>query len=152
MSIECSCDRCQSACSNKPGWFKPEEILKVAELLNLTEQELFDKYLGVDWWEAGYCGGRAVENDIFLLAPAIITMTPGSEYPGDPHGACIFYKEGKCGIHEVKPFECKSYFHGSRPEEISFTRSEIVRLWETEQVKIVELLGREPETSEYQEF
>jgi Fe-S-cluster containining protein len=149
MTIECSCDRCQAACTVKPGWFKPGEIAPVAKFLNLTEQELFDRYLGVDWWEAGYCGGRAVENDIFLLAPAITSMSPGSEYPGDPHGTCVFLKDGRCEIHEVKPYECKKYFHGSKHEEINFTRSEIVRLWETEQAKIIELLDREPISENY---
>jgi len=48
---ECDCKHCQNACTNKPGWFLPEDINKVTEFLQISEKELFTKYLLIDYFE-----------------------------------------------------------------------------------------------------
>jgi len=145
-NIDCSCPKCQSACSYCPGWFLPGQVEKVAEHLNMTLKELFDKYLGVNWWEG--------EVPIFVLAPATTKMSAGSEYPGDPRGKCIFYKDGKCEIHPVKPYECRKAIHGDTQEVVQERHRFISKKWNKEQYRkqIVELLGREPKTKEYSFF
>ena len=46
--MDCSCERCQSLCHSKPGWFTPEQIQIVGRKLNLTIKDLFRKYLTID--------------------------------------------------------------------------------------------------------
>jgi len=43
-------------------------------------------------------------------------------------GACIFYKDGRCGIHAARPIECRRYFC-EQPEELNMSRGELARLW-----------------------
>lgn len=101
---DCSCVVCQSACEamfGKPGRFLPDELEKAAALKNLSVQEFFNKYCGVE-------GPLFDHEDVFFwITPAITAMTPGAEYPAYPRGQCVFYKDGKCDIHDAKPYECR---------------------------------------------
>ena len=142
---ECSCSECQNACKHMPGRFLPAEAEKAAEHLGLTLKEFFDKSLGVNWWEAD----SEIKEDTFFLAPAITTMNPGSEYPGNPGGQCVFFKGGKCSIHAVKPFECREYQHDDPNPMIQERSKEIAKAWVDHQQQIKDLLGRDPETEEY---
>ena len=140
MNKDCSCYICKSACTHKPGWFMPGEVEKVAEYLGMPLQELFDEKLGVDWW--------VTDGNIFVLAPATTSMDAGIEYPGNPKGQCIFYENGLCSIHSVKPFECREFIH-SEDDGLSGKRHKAVAdAWQDKQAQIVELLGREPEAEE----
>lgn len=135
--MDCSCSNCQNACKRKPGWFKPGEVEKVATFLGISLQELFSDYLAIDYW-AG--------ESIFILAPATKTLTgglPGQMYTYFGKGECVFFKDGKCSIHEVKPFECKELLHDSM--EISQQRHEDVAMfWKSDQSQIKELYGKNP--------
>ena len=139
MSNDCSCDICKSACEHKPGWFMPGEVEKVAEHLGIPLQELFDTKLGVDWW--------AADDNIFVLAPATTSMNTGEEYPANPKGQCIFYENGLCSIHTVKPFECREFIHGDNGA--SERHKAVAKAWEDNQAQVVGLLGHEPESEEY---
>ncbi len=141
VNNECTCKHCVEACKWKPGWFLPNEVEGAAKHLNMTLQDFFNQYLGVDWWE----GVRPV----FVLAPAIVGEDTGSEYPGNPRGQCVFLNsEHLCDIHPVKPFECSELSCGGsgiweRYEKVSLA-------WKNNQDQIVGLLGRKPKTEEYQ--
>jgi len=100
VAIECVCKSCVGACSVKPGWFMPGEVEKAAAFLHMTAQDFFDKYLAVDYW-------TSEENPTFILSPAIVGIEPGEMYPMNPHGQCVFFKDDRCSIHPVKPFECR---------------------------------------------
>lgn len=139
---ECRCRYCSEACNHKPGWFKPGEAEKVADHLGLSLEDLFKTKLGVDWWEGS-------GEDIFLLTPALSNMTPGEEYPGDPRGSCVFFEDGLCSIHSVKPFECGEYMHGDSHGEISSRHRSVADLWRDHQDQIETLLGREPQSSSF---
>lgn len=136
----CSCSDCQGACQNKPGWFKPGEAEKAADFMGMDLKNFFNKKLGVDWYE---------NPDIFLLAPAMKNMTPGEMYPGKPHGECVFYRDGKCEIHPVKPHQCRVYDHdldlnsGEKVGEYNFNTA---KHWDKEehQEQVKTLLGRSP--------
>jgi len=136
----CTCHTCVEACYGKPGWFKPGEAEKVAEYKDLTMEELFRDWLGVDWWDD--------DINVFVLAPAMDRMEAGGMYPGDPKGACIFLDKDtdRCTIHEVKPFECRKMIHGERQ-----THVEVKNDWDSEEhaKQIYDLLGEEPEAEEY---
>lgn len=139
-TIECSCSDCVSACLRKPGWFLPEEIKPAADLLGLTEKEFFDKHLAVDYY------GNPDEF-LFVIAPATDSCKPGSEYPLNPAGRCVFLTEDeKCGIHKAKPYECRAFDHRDGPpdDDSRATHKAVAEAWVPHQAKIVELLGREP--------
>lgn len=139
---ECSCEKCNSACRNKAGWFVPEEIPRLAKFFGVTEPELFKTHLAVDWWEPD----ADFKSTVFLLAPANSRSTPGEMYSGNPHGQCIFYdqQKGQCKIHEVKPFECRKYLHDQTSQQIHPLRVGVVKEWVKHQKKITALLGYEP--------
>ena len=142
---ECQCNECKRACEHNPGWFMPGEVEIAAQHLGLPLQEFFEKNLGVNWWEAG----DEIENNIFVLAPALVGEEPGYEYPGDPRGTCVFYKDGKCSIHAVKPFECAQFLHGQEFEMVHERHKAVAMAWQDRQEQIKELLGHEPEASEF---
>lgn len=135
--MDCSCQNCQNACKRKPGWFKPGEAEKVAAFLGISLEQLFTDSLAIDYW--------ASEN-IFILAPATKSFTgglPGQIYSYFGKGECVFFKDGKCSIHEVKPFECKELLHDSI--EVSQQRhEEVANAWRNEQEQIKQLYGKEP--------
>lgn len=138
---ECVCDHCVRCCTIKPGWFKPGEVEKVAEYLKMTVQELFEKYLGVDWWVNLNDSG-----DVFLLSPATVDMTPGQEFPRNPRGTCVFLKDDRCTIHPVKPYECRIAHHSRK--SMAYHKV-IAEAWLGKQESIEEILGREPEAREF---
>ena len=140
MSVECKCKTCKGACEFNPGWFLPGEAEKAAELLEFSLQDFFNKFLGVNWWVA--------DEDIFLLAPAVVLMTPGEEYPDDPRGTCVFYQDELCQIHASKPFECSEYSHENSREDVRKRHEWVAQQWVQHQKQIAALLGREPEAQE----
>lgn len=138
---ECVCSECKSACQSKPGWFMPGEAEKVAEHLGVSFEELFKTKLSVDWWEAG----TEIDEHVFLLSPTVIGGNPGEEFDSNPNGQCVFYVEGACSIHEVKPFECRELMHDSW--EITHERHlGVAKAWNTDedQTQVETLLGCEP--------
>lgn len=141
----CACAHCQSSCLHKPGWFLPGEAERVAAFLGLSLPELFASKLGVDWHEE--------EGDIpetFVLAPATTDMEAGTEYPGDPRGACVFYEGGRCTIHPVKPFECREALHGDADDVIVARHPVVAQAWAKQQGQIEMLLGREPQAAYFE--
>ena len=141
---ECQCKYCQSSCRSVPGWFMPGEAEKVAEYLETTLPDFFKKYLGVNWW----CG----EEDIFLLAPATTRITPGTEYPANPKGQCIFFKDVLCQIHPVKPFECAQSSHDDSSKVVDTRHYDIALAWQDYHQQIVDLLDREPVSEDFTTF
>lgn len=136
----CTCAWCQNACTNKPGWFLPGEAEKAAEFMGMTLPEFFAAYLAVDWWEGA-------DEDIFLLSPAVVGEETGTEFPGDPRGTCVFLEKGRCRIHPAKPHECARAWCGD--SGASYSHKETGMAWEGHQEQVRELLGREPEASEF---
>lgn len=141
--MDCQCDICKSACEKRPGWFMPGEVAKAAELLEMSEQDFFQQYVAVDYWITGEDGG--VPGAIFTLSPIVTSARGGEEYPFDPHGSCVFYRDGKCAIHAVKPHGCAWYDHTKSEEEGTVNQHKIRDAWKGHQDDIVRLLGREPE-------
>lgn len=145
LTVECSCSTCQKACTHKPGWFAPGEAEAVATHLGLTLEQLFKQHLMVDWHD----DVDGVSGDVFLLSPAVDDETPGEEFPGDPRGRCVFYKDGKCSIHAVKPKECREYVHGDSSTTVRIRHEVIAAEWVEHQQQIKDLLGRKPISSEF---
>lgn len=139
--MECQCDKCRKACTVKPGWFKPGEVAKAAQLLGMDERDFFDKFIAVDWWENTDSEGAG---PTYVLAPATKVIEPGTEYPYNPKGECTFFKDGKCQIHKAKPDECRFYDHEKSNDECSENKKAIVKEWRENQAEIEGFLGRKP--------
>jgi hypothetical protein len=137
----CSCADCRAGCTRKPGWFKPGEAEKTAEMMGLPMQDFFDRYLAVDWWED--------DPNVYVLSPAIVGEEAGTMFPGAPWGTCVFYKDGLCEIHEAKPFEWADMLHGRFATE---SHEEVARTGEGHEEQITELLGEEPQANGFSSF
>lgn len=140
---ECDCHKCGGACTHKPGWFSPEEIAPLAAALGLTEQQLFDQHLQVDWWNNDEGG------DTFVLSPAVVGGDVGDMFDRDPRGTCAWLKDGNCAIHALgKPFECSRYVHTDSDEAVAARHEAVATAWAApeQQAKVAQLLGREPES------
>jgi hypothetical protein len=145
---DCTCPTCQSACIEKPGWFMPGEAEKVAEYLGITLPELFAEHLAIDWWKDDGDDERIIDT-VFVLAPGIVTAPAGQEYPGYPKGQCRFFKDGRCSIHPVKPFECREAIHGTPSGVVHARHADVAVAWKDHQDQPTELLGDEPYAEPY---
>ena len=137
--MHCSCDRCQHFCRNKPGWFTPDQIAPLARKLGLSIAELFKKYLTVDavlMEEAGQMKA------IYVLAPAMAERPAGAVSDPTEKGACTWFKEGKCEIHEVKPRECGLVDHTTTRQEGDLLRASILKSWLPHKKFIQNLYGK----------
>lgn len=128
----CECLTCQGACSEKPGWFVPEQVPLLLKywMVNDLEELLVDyttnyekaNKLAIDWWNAD-------GSMILILAPNI-KGNYNIQYPADPRGECVFHREdGKCDIYPIRPYECGKYHHNNVQETISKRHFDISRLW-----------------------
>lgn len=140
MGDGCKCESCVSACSQKPGWFTPEQIKKAAEYLKITEKEFFNKYLLIDWYQAHK---KNDYEDVFVLSPAIVGIDAGTMFPGNPKGQCVFFNEDQlCDIHDVKPFECSEL--KCSDTDVSERHENAAGKWIAHQKYIEELYGDIP--------
>jgi Fe-S-cluster containining protein len=135
-----TCQYCRDGCTRKPGWFLPGEAEAAASFMGITLDEFFRAYLAVDWWVDSPA-------DIFVLSPAIRGEEPGTEFPGDPRGTCVFYENDRCAIHPVKPAECRKHWCGDKNS--SSIHHDVAQAWAGRQEQITELLGHEPESEDY---
>jgi Fe-S-cluster containining protein len=136
----CQCKKCSAACSWKPGWFLPGEAEKAAEFMKMHIKDFFKKYLAVDWWN-----GKNPGEETFVIAPALSGHPTGEEYSVVPTGACIFFVNSKCAIHEAKPFECQMFWHGETAHSSGKNRhKEVADAWRDHQNEVEQILGRRP--------
>lgn len=141
---ECSCERCQSACTYRPGWFAPEQIAPLAAALGLTPKQFFDQHLQIDWWEA--------DEPIFVLAPRGTGEMGGTMYPSDPRHRCHWFVHGKCEIHAAgKPMECQQSSHIHSSEQVAAMHKAVFERWRPaeHQQMIRDLYEGEPEAEEF---
>jgi Fe-S-cluster containining protein len=139
-----TCATCRQACAHKPGWFLPGEAELAAELMGLPLAEFFARFLAVDWWVADH----RIDRTTFVLSPAIAGEEAGAEFPGEPRGECVFYKDQRCQIHAAKPFECREHWCGNH--DPGSPHEDAARAWTAHQDQIGALLGRDPEAEAYE--
>jgi len=86
LSPSCKCKKCSHGCTLGSGYFVKGEVEKVAAFLNISLKEMEN---------------LTETNDLFnkkMTRPKLLDH---------PYGKCVFFKEGKCSIHPVKPLQCK---------------------------------------------
>jgi hypothetical protein len=144
---DCSCAKCSSYCNHKPGWFHPDQIAPLAKNLQLTVTELFERHLSVDWWAGdAMTGGK----DVFVLSPRLENQAGGAMFPANPHGACHWFKHGKCQIHAGgKPAECAFAHHDVSERDYLRNHLTMVAAWMPHQKRIADMLGKPPSATPY---
>lgn len=145
---ECACDICQKACITKPGVLAPGDAEKIASFLGISVNELFDKYLVVDWYEPD-----SQLDETFFLAPGFVGRETGTMAPAKPTGQCVFFTEDRrCVIHPVKPKECRKSMHTQGMHQAIRSRFKIIQAWVKHQEQLETLLGATPTAREYNVF
>jgi|SRR5579862_4870139 len=137
--MDCACDRCQNFCRQKPGWFTPDQIAPLARRLNLSIGELYRRFLRID---AVLIAERGQMKAAFVLAPAMIDKRPGAIADPADHGACVWLTDGRCGIHEMKPRECRLVDHATTPADGDRLRSAILKQWVPAKGFVQEFYGK----------
>jgi Fe-S-cluster containining protein len=122
-TCSCTCDGCIEACRIKPGWFIPIQIpellkyFKVKTIKGLIEIGKF----AIDFWAGD-------EEDILILAPNI-KNNPSEMYPYDPTGKCVFLKNDRCKIYNIRPYECAVMIHGVGQNIMHRRHKQVMNLW-----------------------
>jgi Fe-S-cluster containining protein len=137
--MDCSCDRCQSLCHRKPGWFTPQEIELVARKLNVAIEDLFKDYLTID---AVLIAGADRPTGVYVLAPAIVGRKSATIADPTARGSCVWLKNGKCDIHAVKPAECRATDHSTSGRDSDMLRASILKQWVPYKKFVQNLYGR----------
>lgn len=137
----CECERCQKACSIAPGWFLPGEAERVALFLGVSLEELFRTKLNIDWWlnEDG--------TGTFALSPGIKNTEAGTILTyKDRYGECVFFENGSCTIHPVRPHECAEVWHQTTESEGTKLHTYVASSWHSDEHRrqLTRLLGKEP--------
>ena len=160
----CVCTQCVGACKNTPGWFGgPDEILALAKFMGISAEEVFKKYLVVDFHMTEDAVRTLVvspfkhaEPEVDDCAKFAQKMNPWAtaedmdgkiyDHPGTlvsfsfPYrsGDCVFLKDDRCSIYEVRPQECRESDHDKDSQEI---RVRIKDKWHWYQTWITWLTG-----------
>jgi Fe-S-cluster containining protein len=136
---DCTCETCISYC-RRPGWFTPEEA-------QMAIASGYGKLLMLDYWVSS-----GDKEDIFLLCPA----NPGYERQSAPEvslltmalyaavgtsnplysGCTMLSTDNRCGIHAIKPLECKVAHHAF-PDASTGLHEEIAMLWDNDAAQLI---------------
>ena len=111
---ECKCELCVEAC-RKPAHLETGQDWWISRFLKISKEELIDKYLvNLPVAVIGIEGKKFV---IRGLRPKIV------------NGWCIFFKNGLCSIHKVKPFGCKYANHNTTNKEAEEIMQYLTQKW-----------------------
>ncbi len=137
-ALKTSCDHC-SFCCNRPGWFAPGEAQRTAKALGIPWEDFRDRYLVIDSFHDddmiiyGWCPAKTVTATGELVEPAGHLVSPTWQIP-QLGQMCIFWKDFRCSINEVKPLECKEYECWNRdPAKSTALHGRLLRMWRRHQ-------------------
>ncbi len=92
LSPDCRCNACENGCKFGSGFLAKGDERRLAQLMNITEEELRKEYLE--------------EIEVFnskMLRPKLLRSK------NKPYGRCIFFNEEKgCTVHRAKPLQCRA--------------------------------------------
>lgn len=137
--MDCSCDMCQGLCRNKPGWFLPQQIEAVARRQNTTVAALFKSHLTID---SVLVRDNGKPTSIYVLAPAIKGRQAGAVSDPAARGECVWLRDGRCEIHDIKPVECRETDHAMAPQDSNMLRAAILKQWVPYRQLIQTLYGK----------
>ncbi len=128
----CNCDKCENCCKNIPGIPLPNEVVKIAEFLNIPLSKCLEEYFIVGW--RGYIEIKGkTYNRIEFVYPARDGWNNKIEdwdYPFPKESEhCLFLENGLCKINSVKPLECLKSF-GCKKNGGNILRNDILVIWD----------------------
>lgn len=94
-----SCQRCGKCCRAHPCAISPEDLPRIAARLGLLDEQLFKKYLVIDYTQE-------FDTRRYYLCPARSGDVPGRIVPSSwtfSDSPCVFLKSDNCLIEKVKP-------------------------------------------------
>ena len=108
--LKFTCSQCGNCCTGGPGyvWISKEEIVRLAEHLNITPEETVEKYcrkLGerISLKEKRGPGGY---DCVFLTEDDAEPAPPGRQLaPGEP----LPLKRRGCSVYPVRPLQCRTW-------------------------------------------
>lgn len=92
----CSCTACKHGCKMGSGFLAADDFEPLARAMSVSIAELKKKYLE-----------RRMLFNKEAWRPKLIRKKHPTTGKKVPYGACIFYKNGMCSVHDAKPLECK---------------------------------------------
>jgi Fe-S-cluster containining protein len=123
------CFECAKCCFTQPCALEPEDLTKIANYLDLTEKELFNRFLVLDYVEAE--GTKQ-----YYVCPARKTDVPGRIVNPDwtfSDSPCIFLHQRRCSIQDVKPKGGRTYYCGlltdTRKNVVAYGKKRSTRDW-----------------------
>lgn len=140
-AVECTCAVCQGFCQHVPGWFLPSEVEPAAQALGLDTAEFFRRHCTVDYWLSG--------RPVFVIRPRRQDEAGGQLSGVNPRGTCASYRDSRCMIHAVKPYECSRAFHVSDANDIDM-HVQVAAAWRAADARALvrRLHGSDPEVPE----
>lgn len=90
LELGSQCERSNHCCSFTAGFLAEDDFDRIAEFLDISEEELHEKLEDVTMFNTHAFRPKSLKGD-------------------KPHGPCVFLDEKGCQIHEVKPLHCKLY-------------------------------------------
>jgi len=137
--MDCACDSCQNLCQQKPGWFTPDQIERLARKLGLRIDDLFRRFLTID---VALVEDGGQMKAIYVLAPAMIGRKPGAISDPSARGICVWFRDGQCQIHEAKPRECSLVDHATSSAQGDLIRASILKRWLPHKGFVQQLYGK----------
>jgi Fe-S-cluster containining protein len=89
---ECRCKNCVNACKN-PADTEPDDDYWISQFLKVSREQLIRE--------------KFVETPIAVIKKDRKSFVMKGLRPKTINGWCVFFKNGLCTIHPVKPFGCK---------------------------------------------
>ncbi len=102
-----TCKRCGKCCTQYPCNLLPQDIPRIAQYLGITDQEVIDQYLIIDYYATQF------PEDMYFLVPKRENDHPNVRFASFGWAfqriSCVFFLPPRkvstaCRIHEVKPF------------------------------------------------
>lgn len=101
MTRDCTCDKCVESCHRMPGLMIPGDAERIAKFLNITREQLEEKLIK----------NYQYDENLLVLQPRKVGSDPDEKIASDHYtntkGTCVFLKNDRCIINEVKPYECR---------------------------------------------
>lgn len=121
------CVGCGLCCKNHAGWYHPEQVLDMLELLAEDKLELLGKTIQIDAWDDS--------PPVYVLRPAHINSL-GSNVDLSWSGSCVNHTDKGCSLSfETRPAQCQSLVVSADKKcKGSVTTETLKDIWEGYQI------------------
>jgi Fe-S-cluster containining protein len=121
------CCRSGRCCWRRPGCLDHDDVPKIAALLGLTSEELFQQYLVVDSGIGDSTGYVLVPRRKHQEGGEMLDWRETYSF----ESPCVFLGEGNaCQVHDVKPVACREYkcWEGDSENYPEWSREQLMSL------------------------